>query len=52
MPEGATVVPATAALLATGKTPAELFFDNNHLTVEGARIVGETLAKTLGEVLR
>jgi hypothetical protein len=51
LPPGYPVVPATAALLATGKPPAELFFDNNHLTVEGARVVGEALAETLSAVL-
>jgi hypothetical protein len=51
LPAGATVVPATAALLATGKAPAELFFDNNHLSVEGARVVGEALATTLDALL-
>ena len=51
LPPGATVVPATAALLATGKPASDLFFDNNHLSVEGARVVGETLAATLAEAL-
>lgn len=51
LPDGAPVVPATAALLATGKPPDALFFDNNHLSVEGARVVGEALASTLAEAL-
>jgi hypothetical protein len=51
LPRGATVVPATAALLATGKPASDLFFDNNHLSVEGARVVGETLAASLADTL-
>jgi hypothetical protein len=51
LPEGVPIVPATAALLATGAAPDELFFDNNHLNVRGAEIVGETLAATLRDVL-
>ena len=47
LPEGATVVPATAALQATGVAAADLFFDTNHLKPQGAAVVGEALATTL-----
>jgi len=47
LPPGVTVVPATAALLASGLPPSALFFENNHLAVRGADIVGHTLADTL-----
>jgi lysophospholipase L1-like esterase len=45
------VAPATAALLASGQSSAELFLDNNHLTVEGSRIVGESVADVLAPLL-
>ncbi len=47
LPDGATVVPATAALVATGAPAADLFFDTNHLKPRGAAVVGAALAETL-----
>lgn len=49
MPPGSLSVPACLALKQSGRPPRELFLDNNHLTAEGNRIVGETLARTLLE---
>jgi len=51
LPPGVPVAPATAALLASGQSSAELFLDNNHLTVEGSRIVGESVADVLAPLL-
>lgn len=47
LPRGATVVPATAALLATGLPSSRLFLDANHLSVEGSEVVGRVVADTL-----
>lgn len=47
LPAGSTVVPACAALAATGRPARDLFQDNNHLTLEGSRIVGDALAASL-----
>lgn len=47
LPPGVPVAAATPALLAAGQAPEALFFENNHLTVEGSRIVGEAVAAAL-----
>ena len=52
LPPGVPVVPATAALVASGETPEALFLDNNHLTARGAAVVGQALADTLDPLLR
>lgn len=52
LPPGARVVPATRALVDSGKTADELFLDNNHLTVEGCALVGTALADALEGRLR
>jgi hypothetical protein len=46
-PPGAVVVPATAALRASGRTPQELFLEANHLSVLGSEIVGRAVAERL-----
>jgi lysophospholipase L1-like esterase len=47
LPPGATVVEATAALLATQRPATDLFLENNHLSVEGSEVVGKAVADTL-----
>ncbi len=47
LPRGATVVPATAALRATGKQTTQLFLENNHLSVAGSEVVGKVVAETV-----
>lgn len=47
LPEGFPVVPACDALAADGRAPKALFLDNNHLTVEGNRVVGLSAAATI-----
>ncbi len=47
LPPGARVVPATAALRTSGRPPAELFLEANHLSVAGSEIVGRTVAEQL-----
>lgn len=49
LPAGVTVAPVCAALQKSGLGVPELFLDNNHLTVEGNRRVGEQLAATILE---
>ncbi len=49
LPPGVPVARACAALQASGRHPGELFLDNNHLSVEGNRIVGEALALAIRE---
>lgn len=44
LPAGADLIHSAPALLATQKSVPELFLDNNHLTVEGAAIVGAEVA--------
>lgn len=47
LPDGAQTISICEPLKSSGRPPAELFFDNNHLTVEGNRIAGEALAAGL-----
>lgn len=47
LPPGVPVASTTPTLLAAGLPPEALFFENNHLTVEGSRIVGEAVAAAL-----
>lgn len=47
LPPGVPVVAATEALVASGASAQELFFENNHLSVRGAEIVGDEVAKVL-----
>lgn len=49
LPEGVVVAPVCEVLQKSGLGTAELFLDNNHLTVEGNRRVGERLAATILE---
>lgn len=51
LPAGALVVPATQALLDTGKPPYDLFFESNHLTIEGSQVVGRAVADTVEATL-
>lgn len=51
LPRGATVAPATAALIASGQPANVLFLENNHLSSAGSEIVGRTVAETLREKL-
>ena len=51
LPPGAKVVAATAALRASGRPPAELFLEANHLSVVGSEIVGQAVADRLKEEL-
>lgn len=51
LPPGVPVVPATAALLASGLPAEALFLDNNHLTVEGSRLVGRAVAEVVEPLL-
>lgn len=44
LPAGADLIHSTPALLATNKSVPELFLDNNHLTADGAAIVGSEVA--------
>lgn len=52
LPDGARVVPATAALRASGKAADALFLDNNHMSATGNAIVGAALADALEPCLR
>jgi len=52
LPEGAQVISSTPRLLASGLTGPQLFLDNNHLTREGSRLVGEAAADVLEGPLR
>lgn len=45
MPKGARIVSTVDALTATQKKASELFLDNNHLSVEGNRVVGGVVAE-------
>jgi len=47
LPPGATVVPATVALRASGIPPHALFLEANHLSVAGSEIVGRAVAEQL-----
>ncbi|MCB9797585.1 MAG: hypothetical protein H6741_33265 [Alphaproteobacteria bacterium] len=47
LPEGLPVVDACAALAATGLEGHALFQDRNHFTAQGARVVGQAVARTL-----
>ena len=47
MPPGATVIRATDALRASGKSPGELFLEANHLSVAGSEVVGRAVADQL-----
>lgn len=49
LPEGAIVIPVCQALRDRGGLPSTWFLDNNHLTAEGNRVVGEALARGLVE---
>jgi hypothetical protein len=51
LPAGVPVAPATEALRTSGAA-AELFLDNNHLTLIGSEVVGRVVADTLEPVLR
>lgn len=46
-PDGAPRVPACETITASGLDPKDLFFDNNHLTVSGNRLVGGAVADVL-----
>ncbi|GDX79635.1 hypothetical protein LBMAG42_14460 [Deltaproteobacteria bacterium] len=52
LPAGHSVVPACDALLADHRASSALFLDNNHLTVEGNRVVGEAAAATIRAATR
>ena len=47
LPKGVPVAPACAALASAGVPLDQLFLDNNHLTVEGNRRVGQALAEAI-----
>jgi hypothetical protein len=51
-PPGTTFIGSADALVASGRPPAELFFDRNHLTVEGNRLVAQAAADALLPGLR
>lgn len=51
LPPGFPVVRATDALNASGRAPDALFFDINHLTVEGNQIVARAVADTLAPLV-
>lgn len=51
LPAGARLVHTVPALLATGLATRALFLDNNHLTARGSAIVGEQVAKAVGDWL-
>lgn len=52
LPPGATVAHASVALQRSGLPAAALFFDLNHMTVEGSRLTGVAAADTLEPLLR
>ena len=52
LPDGARVVPATAALRATNQPAPALFLDNNHMSAAGNATVGAALADALEPCLR
>lgn len=47
LPRDAPVIETTPVLLQSGRTGAELFLDNNHLTTLGSALVGRTVAEAL-----
>ena len=47
LPEGAVILLVCQALIAHGGPASALFLDNNHLSAEGKRVVGEALARGL-----
>lgn len=52
LPAGAEVIPTTDRLNRSGLSAEALFLDNNHLTVEGSRLVGLAVADHLEARLR
>ena len=52
LPPGYPVIDACEAVRTDGRSAKELFLDNNHLTLAGNALVGETVAAVLRDVLK